>query len=164
MVSDKRKWLTVALVNLSVVALLGTILRSKILFSLPFVDFKNTLHAHSHFAFGGWVTIALLSLLVHETLSKQYRHKKTYNVLQYVFMLNATGMLISFMLQGYGMYSITFSTLFIFTTYVFAWVYIRDISHSMSSRYVRTLAVTATKHLVLSAGAVTFSIFYGNIS
>lgn len=158
MVSDKRKWLTVALVNLSVVALLGTILRSKILFSLPFVDFKNTLHAHSHFAFGGWVTIALLSLLVHETLSKQYRHKKIYNALQYVFMLNATGMLISFMLQGYGMYSITFSTLFIFTTYVFAWVFIRDISHSMSSRYVRTLAVAAMAYLVLSsAGPFTLA-------
>ena len=51
------KWLRISLFNLMLVAFLGMILRYKILFSLPFLDQKHLLHAHSHFAFSGWVGI-----------------------------------------------------------------------------------------------------------
>ena len=51
-------------VNLAIVALLGVIMRYKILYPLPFVDQKKFLHAHSHFAFSGWVTLALIQSAV----------------------------------------------------------------------------------------------------
>ncbi|HEY1031003.1 MAG TPA: hypothetical protein VGD89_04475, partial [Flavipsychrobacter sp.] len=64
----KKAWLKIALANLVIVAILGFLLRSKIVFTIPFLDFKNTLHAHSHYAFGGWVTLALMVLMVYEIL------------------------------------------------------------------------------------------------
>jgi len=60
----QQGWINVALVNLVIVAGLGLLLRAKILFPLPLVDFRNTLHGHSHFAFSGWATLALLVLMV----------------------------------------------------------------------------------------------------
>ena len=71
-----HKWLSVAFFNLLLVAALGCILRYKILYSLPFVDQKFFLHAHSHFAFSGWVTQALMALMVRylsdKTLTNQF--------------------------------------------------------------------------------------------
>jgi hypothetical protein len=59
-----EKWVGIALVNLSIVALLGVLLRCKQLFPLPFIQYKYLLHAHSHFAFGGWISLALLALMI----------------------------------------------------------------------------------------------------
>jgi len=50
--------------NLMLIALIGIILRYKIAYSLPIVDQKNLFQSHSHFAFAGWITQALTSLLI----------------------------------------------------------------------------------------------------
>ena len=60
------KWIRICLLNLFLVALLGVVLRYKIAFSLPFIDQRNLLHAHSHFAFAGWI-----SQSIPERLGKQ---------------------------------------------------------------------------------------------
>mgnify|MGYP001796781573 CR=1 FL=1 len=59
-----QRWIKIVLINLLFVAAIGVVLRYKILFALPFVDQKHLLHVHSHFAFAGWITQALLTLLV----------------------------------------------------------------------------------------------------
>ena len=73
--SKKQKWIGITLINLSIVAILGFTLRSKILFNIPFLDFKHVLHAHSHFAFGGWVSLALFVLL---STAVSYTHLDVY--------------------------------------------------------------------------------------
>ncbi|MBS1774001.1 MAG: hypothetical protein JST82_14175 [Bacteroidetes bacterium] len=148
---NKKKWLKVALINLCIVAMLGFVLRSKIVFSIPLIDYKNTLHAHSHFAFGGWLTLALNTLLIYELLSKESKQRKVYQWLLGSFLFNAIGMLISFLIQGYAFYSILFSTLFVFTSYVFAVMFIRDINRSISSKTVKLLAVSAVVYFCLSS-------------
>ncbi len=147
----KRIWLGIALVNLVIVAALGLLLRSKIVFSLPFIDFKYILHAHSHYAFGGWVTIALLTLLTYEVLPASRNRKRIYNMLLAGILLNAVGMLISFPLQGYAFYSILFSTLFIFKTYVYSYVFIKDVLKTRNSRTVKLLSIAAILYLVISS-------------
>src|SRR5688572_8766631 len=136
--SRKKTWLKIALANLVIVAILGFLLRSKIVFTIPFLDFKNTLHAHSHYAFGGWVTLALVVLMVYEILPKSLSSKPIYQVIFASILLNAVGMLISFTLGGYNFYSILFSTLFIFTTYVFAFVFIRHVVKACVAEPVRS--------------------------
>ena len=89
--SKKQFWVTIALVNLSIVALLGVTLRSKILFPLKGIDFKYVLHAHSHFAFGGWITLALLSLMVYEILPDHLSRKKSYQWFLWGILFNAVG-------------------------------------------------------------------------
>lgn len=123
------KWIRIALFNLLLVAMMGVILRYKILFSLPLVDQKHLLHGHSHFAFAGWVTQILMALLIdavgtqkNENLFPKYHWLLTGNL------ITAYGMLLSFSVQGYGLFSITFSTLSIIISYAFAIVIWRDIN------------------------------------
>lgn len=155
---NKKTWLTIALVNLSVVALLGVTLRAKIMFSIPGLDFKNILHAHSHFAFGGWVTLGILSLMTYELLPAAFSSRPVYKWLLGGILVNAAGMLISFPIWGYAFWSILFSTLFIFVTYAYTWVFIRDLLKSDPPASVKLLAIVALAALVLSsAGPFTLA-------
>ena len=111
------------------VALLGLLMRYKILFEFPLLDQKSLQHSHSHFAFAGWVTHTLITLLIaflqkHDTLHK-IAFKK-YNLILIANLICSYVMLISFIMQGYGAISITFSTLSIFVSYWFAYAFFKD--------------------------------------
>lgn len=126
-----KNWLQLSLINLLIVAFLGVVLRYKIAFSLPLIDQKNLLHGHSHFAFSGWITQALMALVVHRLSA--YSNKvnfKRYNWLLWANALCAYGMLVSFPAQGYGLFSIVFSTLELFVSYIFMGYVWKDISHA----------------------------------
>ncbi len=123
------RWLQISLFNLMLVAFIGIVLRYKIAFSLPFIDQKYLLHGHSHFAFAGWLTQVLMTLLVsylsHNGIGGAFRK---YRFLLYSNLLTAYGMLISFPLQGYGLVSIIFSTLSVIVSYLFAVVFWKDLN------------------------------------
>jgi hypothetical protein len=115
------KWIRIALFNLLLVSLIGVTLRSKIIFSLPFIDQKHLLHGHSHFAFAGWVTQILMALMVDAIGTQKNKNLfLKYRWLLYGNLITAYGMLLSFPLQGYGVFPICFSTLSIFVSYFFA--------------------------------------------
>ena len=114
------RWLTVSFLNLMLVASLGLVLRYKIEFFFPFVDQKYVLHSHSHFAFSGWVTQTFMVLLVYYlSLKIGSQIIKKYRWLLYANLISAYGMMICFIIQGYGAFSITFSTLSVLVSYVF---------------------------------------------
>jgi len=123
------KWFRISLLNLFIVACLGVILRYKIAFSLPLIDQKFLLNAHSHFAFAGWISQALMTFII-AAISKNSQHfsYKKYRWLLIANLITAYGMLLSFPFQGYGVVSIIFSTLSIFSAYAFAIVVWRDIN------------------------------------
>ncbi len=124
-----HKWLVISFFNLLLVAGLGVLLRYKIAFSLPLIEQKHVLHSHSHFAFAGWITQTLMVLLVHYLgLHKGEIVIKRYRWLLYANMVTAYGMFIAFIIQGYGLFSISFSTLSIFTSYLFAWNFWKDLN------------------------------------
>jgi len=124
-----QRWIKISLISLATIALLGCILRYKIAFSLPFVDQKYLLHAHSHFAFSGWITQALMTCLTgYLAKSSQAKIQKKYNGLLLANLITACGMLFSFSWEGYGIVSIIFSTLSIFVSYFFAVIYWRDLN------------------------------------
>lgn len=123
-----QRWLRIALLNLVIVSIIGIVLRYKIIYPLPFVDQKHLLHGHSHFAFSGWVTQALMALLVGYLLKQQPWISLTkYNRLLWLNLFSAYGMLVSFPVQGYGAISISFSTLSIIVSYLFAIIYWNDL-------------------------------------
>jgi hypothetical protein len=123
------RYLKIAFLNLLVVAFLGVLMRYKILYSLPFIDQKNLLHGHSHFAFSGWITQTLMVLLV-AYLSKATGKDEfiTYKKLLLANLITAYGMLIAFPIQGYGIVSIFFSTLSVFISYIFAFFFWKDLN------------------------------------
>lgn len=124
-----KRWLKICLINLLIVASIGVLLRYKIAFSLPFIDQKHMLHGHSHFAFAGWITQALMVLLV-AYLAKQKVEavRKKYDWLLYANLFTAFGMLIAFPIEGYGPTSILFSSLSVMVSYGFTFFYWRDLS------------------------------------
>ncbi len=124
-----RKWLQLCVLNLFLVAAAGVIMRYKIIFPLSFIDQKNLLHGHSHFAFAGWITQALMCLLVNylSNCGMQQAFKK-YNWLFYANVFTAYGMFISFPIQGYGPVAILFSTLSVLVSYAFAFIYWKDLN------------------------------------
>lgn len=123
------RWLKISFFNLAIVACLGLILRYKITFPLPQIDQKYFLHAHSHFAFAGWLTHTIMSLMVawlaNNSGSSVYQK---YRWIIWANLITAFGMLFSFMFQGYGLISIIFSTLSIFVSYTFAFVFWKDLN------------------------------------
>lgn len=123
------KWLQTSIFSLLIVSAIGIILRYKIAFSLPFIDQKNLLHGHSHFAFAGWITQALMALLVNYLAEYGTADAfKKYRFLLYANLLTAYGMLISFPTVGYSFISILFSTLSIFVSYWFAIKFWKDLN------------------------------------
>lgn len=124
-----HRWIRVSLFNLLLLAFVGIILRYKIAFSLPFIDQKHLLHGHSHFAFSGWITQAIMVLLVGwlKSLTDNLTIKR-YQWILWANLITAYGMLISFPIEGYGKFSILFSILSIGVSYVFAIMYCNDLN------------------------------------
>ncbi len=153
-----KLWTRIAIVNLMIVALLGLTMRAKLMFSMPFLNFKNILHAHSHFAFGGWVTLALLALMTWQLLPAERSSRPVYKWLMGGILVNAAGMLFSFPFQGYAFFSIFFSTLFIFVTYGYTYIFLKDLRRASISRPVKLLASGAVIYMALSSvGAFTLA-------
>ena len=129
------RWLSISFLNLFLVAGLGLILRYKIAFYLPFIDQKFFLHSHSHFAFSGWISQTLMVLLIHN-LSSNIGEQilKKYRWLLIANLITAYGMLISFIIQGYAFFSISFSALSILVSWIFAFYYWKDINRMKENK------------------------------
>ncbi len=125
-----RKWAHAALFNFMLVATAGVLLRYKILFPFPLVDHKNLLHAHSHFAFSGWVSLALCTAMVSVIHSYTPVSFSRYRKLFYFSQVASFGMLFTFPFMGYAPASIAFSTLYIIFSYLFTYYAWKDLNHS----------------------------------
>jgi len=132
-------------------ALLGSILRSKIVFALPFINYNHLLQAHAHFTFGGWVTLALMSLMVYELLPDYLGSRPVYQWILGGIVLSAWSMMIVFLAEGYSLFSIILSIFFILLTYIFGWCFIRDIFKTNCSRSVLLLIISALVCLIVSS-------------
>ncbi|MBK8366892.1 MAG: hypothetical protein IPL10_05625 [Bacteroidetes bacterium] len=123
-------WLKLSLVNLLIVAMLGVLMRYKIGFDFPYFSQKNIQHAHSHFAFAGWITQALYVLMIHFIIKKnQFLDTKNYNRILVANLICSYGMLFSFSYQGYSALSIDLSTITIVIACFFAFFYFKDLEN-----------------------------------
>lgn len=121
-------WLKISLLNLCIVAALGVLMRYKIGFEFPYLDQKHLQHSHSHFAFAGWLSHTLMALMVYflQTKITDFNGNK-YKSIIIANLICSYGMLVSFIIEGYGLVSIVLSTASIFVSYVFAYRFIKDI-------------------------------------
>ncbi len=127
MLPKMRKWFVWGLINLAIVAFYGLLMRYKIAFSLPFLEQKNLLHAHSHFAFSGWISQMLYSALALQ-LSRHLpaTRVKKYHWLSALNLVCSFGMLVSFTIQGYKFVSIFFSTAAILVSVIYLIAFLKD--------------------------------------
>ncbi len=115
-----------ALLNLVVVAFLGLLLRWLYVAPVEGINYKFLLHGHSHVALLGWLYSAFFVALLHVYLPSEMQQKKVYAWQFWLSQGAVAGMLVSFPLQGYALFSIIFSTLHILLSYGFAYRFWRD--------------------------------------
>ena len=128
MLLNTKFWLKISLLNLCIVAALGVLMRYKIGFEFPYLDQKHLQHSHSHFAFAGWLSHTLMVLMVYflQTKLADFKGNKYKGII--VFNLICSyGMLVSFIIEGYGLVSIILSTASIAVSYVFGYRFIKDL-------------------------------------
>jgi hypothetical protein len=156
---NSKSWMRIVLINLCLVALLGTVMRYKIAFVFPHFEQKYLQEAHSHFAFSGWITQAIFLLIVRlfQNNLPAFNEKK-YQWLLMANLLSAYGMLISFSIQGYGPVSITFASISILTGYLFSFFAYRDASqldpHHPSRNWIKAAILFG---IISTAGTIVLS-------
>lgn len=107
-----KQLMIISFFNLFLVACLGLLLRM-----LPFMNgfpllFKNILHGHSHFAFGGWLMPVILALLIRYFPElRNYISFNHWRNISIIFLVSAYGMLFTFPFTGYALFSVVFSSI-----------------------------------------------------
>jgi hypothetical protein len=92
------------------------------------IKYTNLLHAHSHVAFQGWAYLSLFYLLTTNFISQKNIEIGKYKLQYKITIVVVLGILISFILQGYGLYSIIFSSLFQIMSYWFMFRFLKDLN------------------------------------
>ena len=158
------KWLSISFLNLFLVAFLGFILRYKITYYLPISNQRYILHSHSHFAFSGWITQSLMVLMIYNLSSKIGEHVfEKYRPILYANLICSYGMLISFIIQGYGIFSISFSTLSIFVFIAFAIYFWKDLNWiKKKATSILWFKAALTFGIISSMGAFSLSYLMAN--
>ncbi len=142
----KKIWVHTALLFFFIAACIGALLRWAFVTEVTWMEFRYFMHAHSHLAMLGWVFLILFTLLIHSFLSEEQQQRKVYKTLFVLQVISCGGMLISFPIQGYAFWSISFSTLHILISYLFVWFFWKDLSKNIqkiqtSARFVKTALV-----------------------
>ena len=101
-------------------------MRSFHVIEIPYFEYLNILHTHSHLALLGWGHLMLVGGMVFG-LVKEKDQLKDYKLLFLGTVISLLGMLFSFPFQGYGAVSISFSTLHVLLSYGFAYKLLRVI-------------------------------------
>jgi len=110
-------------------AVLGVVLRSFHLLGIP-INYKFIVHTHSHIALLGWVYMAIATLLYRLYLQSRELDKK-YRRIFWFTQITLGGMLVTFPFQGYALFSIIFSTLFLIASYWFTWFFLNNVPNSL---------------------------------
>lgn len=118
-----KKFVATCLLNFLIAALLGLLLRYAFVGNIEF-NYQFLTHTHSHVAMLGWVYLMIFTLFVHYFIPEK---KGFYNKLFWLTQSAVLGMLLSFPFQGYAAVSITFSTLHIIVSYLFAFRIWREV-------------------------------------
>ncbi|MEB2775369.1 cytochrome c [Algoriphagus sp. D3-2-R+10] len=116
----RQNWMRWAFGFFFLAVCLGLVMRSFHVIEIPYFDYRNILHTHSHLAMLGWGHLMLIGGMVFG-LVKEKDQIKEYKWLFLGTVIPLLGMLFSFSFQGYGAISISFSTLHMLISYGFAY-------------------------------------------
>lgn len=145
-----KHWPLICISNLLIAALIGLCMRYKIVFPFPALDQGNALHAHANFVFSGWVSLTLFSCIVSFVLSPTKSRKKMYKATFYFLEITSIGMLISFLIQGYGTISICLTLLSAAAGCLFIFHIWKDLKPAKTSAIVRLFLKGAMLWYLLS--------------
>jgi mono/diheme cytochrome c family protein len=117
---------------------LGLVMRSFHVVEIPYFEYRNILHTHSHLALLGWGYLMLIGGMVFGLVKKKDQIKD-YKWLFLGTVIALLGMLFSFPFQGYGAISISFSTLHMLLSYGFAYKLLKVIQSLEKTPAIRLI-------------------------
>ena len=138
-----------ALAYFLIAALLGVVLRSFQVFEIP-ITYKFFVHTHSHIALLGWVYLALTTLIYMLFIQSPATDKK-YSRIFWFTQFTLIGMLLTFPFMGYALFSIIFSTLFLFASYWFYGFFLKHTSSEIKKTKSYLCIKTALLYMVISS-------------
>lgn len=125
------KFTRIPLLFLFLGSLLGVCLRWQIVFPTPGVNYTYFLHGHSHIMFLGWIFNVLFLGFTSNHIAKN--RQTFFRMLFIILQVFVVGMMISFPLQGYGFYSILFSTLHTLGAIFFIVKFFKETKHATTT-------------------------------
>lgn len=135
------RWSRISLGYFLVIALAGLAMRASSFIKLPF-EYEHLLHAHSHVAFQGWIYTVIFLITTRLFLKKEQVSAGKYSLQFYLTISVIAGILVSFSLQGYALFSIVFSSLFQVLNYWFIFKFLKDLKTlsppPVSVRFIRS--------------------------
>lgn len=132
-----------------IVSLLGLLLRFFFVTPISF-NYSNLLHAHSHAAMLGGIYLGLM-ILTYKLFLKQSAKSKLFRWIFYVNNFSILGMLLSFPFQGYALISISFSCLYLLSSYWFSWFAIKYVPENIKNKTSWKFIKMGLFYLVLSS-------------
>ncbi len=144
-----KNHINLALGYFIIAALLGVLLRSFHAIEIP-VTYKFIVHTHSHIALLGWVYMGLTTLL-YKLFLKRKEVALKYRLIFWFTQFTLVGMLVTFPFQGYALFSIIFSTLFLFASYWFTAFFMRYVPASYKKNNSYKCVKFALWYMVLSS-------------
>jgi hypothetical protein len=120
---------------------MGLLMRSFHVIEIPYFEYRNILHTHSHLALLGWGHLMLVAGMVFG-LVKDCDQVKDYKWLFLGTVVSLLGMLFSFPFQGYGAISISFSTLHMLLSYGFAFKLLKVIQSAEKTPATRLIRLS----------------------
>src|SRR5690606_33504993 len=126
-----QKFFRIPLIFFALSAAMGLLLRWHFVEPVGWITYTYWLHAHSHIMFLGWVSNVLYLIFVYNYVQEKWqtRYRRLFLVMQAMLV----GMVISFPMQGYGAFSIAFSTVHTICLVVFSFRLLADLRSTPSS-------------------------------
>ena len=134
-----------------IAALLGMTMRAFYIVEIPVLEYRHILHTHSHIALLGWGFMMLIGTMIFELEGKENFGKK-YGGLFIALLVSLLGMLFSFPVQGYGVVSISFSTLFVLLSYAFIFKLWKTLGQRENTLGIRLIRWSLIGYLISTFG------------
>lgn len=148
---NSRRWFIIAFSIFLAAGLLGLTMRYIFVNEVPFLKYKNILHAHSHIALMGWAFMLVAGGFIYFCDSELRLGKVIRNTL-FLNTISVIGMTITFILQGYALESISFSTLHLITGFYFGINVLRKLKGSKENTAYRFLRWSIYWYMLSSLG------------
>ncbi|GAB2614767.1 cytochrome c [Belliella aquatica] len=143
-----KTWMTWAVFFFFCASVFGLAMRYFFIGDFPVLEYKNLLHAHSHIALLGWGYLLVTGILVFTFIQNPIR----LNIYRKIFLLTVIanlGMMVTFPVQGYGLFSIAFSTFHLLLSYAFTYHFFKDLKN-IKSNTGKTLIMLSLVWMVVS--------------
>lgn len=144
-----KRYTLIALAYFFLAGLLGLVLRLFFVTPIP-INYRFIVHTHSHIALLGWVYLGLISIF-YKMYFKPDSDNRRFRYIFWFTNFTLLGMLLSFPFQGYALFSIIFSTLFLFATYLHTGFFLKYIPASFKNSFSYRCIKSSLIYLVISS-------------